>query len=54
MTQEQFMRYVELALKNLGHNQASRYNIEDEIYRMMQQYSEAQITEKVKTISFKK
>lgn len=54
MEKEIFLRYLELALSNLNASKAMKTNLEGEVIRLMRAYSEEQIKEKIKEISFKK
>lgn len=54
MEKEIFLKYLELALSNLNATKAMRFNVEGELNRVINAYTEEQIKEKVKDISYKK
>ncbi|MFI3686040.1 hypothetical protein [Vagococcus fluvialis] len=54
MEKEIFLKYLELALSNLNATKAMRFNVEGELNRLINEYTEEQIKEKVKDISYKK
>ncbi|WP_429967033.1 hypothetical protein [Enterococcus sp. AZ173] len=53
MKEASFFCYLEQALKNLHAGDALRFNIEGEVKRLMKLYSEEEICEKVKEVTFK-
>ena len=54
MEKEIFLKYLELGLSNLNATKAMRFNIEGELNKVINAYTEEQIKEKVQEISYKK
>lgn len=52
MEREDFLYYLELALRNLDAVKAMRFNIEGEVSRLMKQYTPEEIRKKVGETAF--
>lgn len=52
MEKEIFFKYLELALSNLKCSNGLKFNIEAELTRLINLYSEEQINEKVKELTY--
>ncbi|WP_169834147.1 hypothetical protein [Vagococcus penaei] len=52
MERETLLKYLELALMNLNSQKSFRFNIECELIRLMNLYSEEEINEKIKNITY--
>ncbi len=52
MEEKEFLLYLEQALKELGYNEAARFNIEGALLKTLKNYSLDEIKEKVEKTSF--
>lgn len=53
MEKEVFLKYLELALDNLNSPKNLKFNIESELNRVINTYSEEEVNEKVKQVTYK-
>lgn len=53
MEKEVFLKYLELALDNLNTQKNLKFNIEAELNRVITLYSEEEVNEKVKQVTYK-
>lgn len=52
MEKEAFFKYLELALDNLNTQKNLKFNIEAELSRVINLYSEEEVNEKVKQVTY--
>ncbi|MEG0237447.1 MAG: hypothetical protein RR523_14255 [Cetobacterium sp.] len=52
MEKETFFKYLELSLSNLNYSNELKFNIETELTRVINLYSEEQINEKIEELTY--
>ncbi|MFI3605885.1 hypothetical protein [Vagococcus fluvialis] len=52
MEKEIFFKYLELALSNLNYSKGFKFNVETELARVINLYSEEQIDEKIQDLTY--